>query len=168
MMCVAVGEDKAPDISFIAELTDVFRIGGTKSGALIGEAIVIPNQELSDDFEYLIKQRGALLSKGRLLGLQFKCLFENNLFFEINKHANSLAQRISNAVLNKGFTLSAETESNQIFPVLPNSLIELLSQRFEFYIWKAIDADNSIVRLVTSWATEEAKVSELVKIIEDY
>ena len=149
----------------IADLTDIFWIGGTKAGSLIGEAIVIPNQKLADDFDFHIKQRGALLAKGRVLGLQFFELFKDDLFFKNTKHSNVLAQKLSQALVDKGHEMAALTESNQIFPILPNALIKKLEQRFAFYVWQKHDDEHSVVRLVTSWATDENKVDEFISMI---
>ena len=148
------------------KLTDVFWIGGTKAGALIGEAIVIPNQEIAEDFAYVVKQRGALLAKGRLLGIQFRELFKDNLYFAATARANSLAARISEAVLSNGYKLAAETETNQIFPILPNALIDRLQEKFSFYNWAKVDDQHSTLRLVTSWATDETQVDAFIKALE--
>ena len=149
----------------IAELTDIFWIGGTKAGALIGEAIVIPNERLADDFSFHVKQRGALLAKGRLLGLQFVELFTSNLFFELTRHANAMAQKLSDAITRGGYTLSALTQSNQIFPILPNAMIEALQEKFDFYVWEKVDDERSTVRLVTSWATDERQIDAFIHAI---
>lgn len=153
------------DVSLIdlADLTDVFWIGGTKAGALIGEAIVINNPDLAKDFNFHIKQRGAMLAKGRLLGIQFLELFKDNLFFELSKKANNFAEKISVTFINKGYQLSAETNTNQIFPILPNAKIEDLEKNFAFYIWGKHDAEHSVIRLVTSWATDDRKVNALIE-----
>ena len=151
----------------IATLTDIFWIGGTKAGALIGEAIVIPNLALAEDFDFHIKQRGALLAKGRLLGQQFAELFDHDLFFDLCKHCNTMAQKISNAVLANGYRLAADTESNQIFPILPNIIIDKLETNFAFYRWEQVDENNSVIRLVTSWATEESQVNAFIQAVED-
>ena len=151
------------ELSDIYELTDAFWIGGTKAGALIGEAIVVRNSDIAEDFAFCIKQRGALLAKGRLLGLQFRELFKDGLYFELTKKANRQAAQISEAVTSAGFELAAITETNQIFPILPDSLIEKLSERFQFYNWGAAEEGHSTLRLVTSWATEENQVEELIK-----
>ena len=150
----------------IAELADVFWLGGTKVGALIGEAVIIPNHELAVDFDFHIKQRGALLAKGRLLGLQFVELFKNDLLFDLAKSANDLAQTLANAVLDNGYHLAATTESNQVFPILPNAVIERLQEKFEFYVWEKVDEENSVVRLVTSWATDESQVQLFIDFIK--
>ena len=142
----------------ITELTDIFWIGGTKVGGLFGEAIVIPNEQLAVDFTFHIKQRGALLAKGRLLGLQFTELFKEDLFFELSGHANAMAQKLSAAIIDAGYALSAPTESNQIFPVLPNALIESLKENYEFYVWGESSGGRSVIRMVTSWATDSNQV----------
>ena len=147
----------------IASATDLFWIGGTKAGALLGEAIVINNQSLAEDISFHIKQRGALLAKARLLGLQFLELFKEDLFFEASRHANEMAAKLSMAINSSNFKLAAKTESNQVFPILPNSLIENLNQNFEFYIWEKIDAQTSVIRLVTSWATDEMQVDRFIQ-----
>ena len=146
----------------ITELTDVFWIGGTKAGALIGEAIIIPNQQLADDFSFHIKQRGTLLAKGHLLGLRFAELFKNILFFENTKHSIVMAQKLSEAIIDRKYKMAANTESNQIFPILLNALIEQLKQKFTFYVWQKHDDAHSVVRLVTSWATDETKVDDFI------
>lgn len=146
----------------IAELTDMFWIGGTKVGALLGEAIVIPNPDLREDFSFHIKQRGALLAKGRILGLQFRELFRGDLYFELARHANIMAARLSAGLSKAGFDFAAETETNQLFPILPNDLIEMIRDQFGFYVWQPHDADSSVTRFVTSWATTEAQVDAFI------
>ncbi len=147
----------------VADLTDIFWIGGTKAGALIGEAIVIPNAELARDFPFHIKQRGALLAKGRLLGLQFRELFSNNLYFELSAHANQMAKQLSEAIAAAGYGFAAETESNQCFPVLPNALIDQLQKQFQFYVWGKVNDSESVIRLVTAWSTEKAQVDAFIE-----
>ena len=134
----------------IAGLTDIFWMGGTKAGALIGEAIVINNAVLAEDFSFHIKQQGALLAKGRLLGVQFVELFKSNLFFELTKHANDMAKKLSAAIAGSGYQFASETETNQIFPILPNSVIESLKEFFDFYVWeKALWRPAPIARPTT-------------------
>ena len=147
----------------IAELTDIFWIGGTKAGALIGEAIVIPNEHLANEFSFHIKQRGGLLAKGRLLGLQFVELFTDGLFFDLTQHANAMAQKLSTAITRGGYSLTAATESNQIFPILPDIMIESLKQNNDFYVWEKANDQHSVIRMVTSWATDEKKVDALIQ-----
>ncbi|MGQ4005886.1 aminotransferase class I/II-fold pyridoxal phosphate-dependent enzyme [Francisellaceae bacterium CB300] len=146
----------------ISELTDMFWIGGTKSGILFGEAIVIPNKKLAEDFAFNIKQRGALLAKGRVLGLQFRELFSNNLFFDLTLHANKMAEKLSNGIVKAGYKLIQPTQSNQIFVAFPNDVIERLQEKFTFFVMSEIDSQNSMVRLVTSWVTDEMVVDRFV------
>lgn len=153
------------DLTFndIANLTDVFYIGGTKNGALIGEAIVINNPKVNEDFRYNIKQKGGMLAKGRLIGIQFAEMFKNDLFFEMGKHANRLAEKLAIGLKAKGFSFLTEPSSNQIFPILPNDIIEKLHKNYEFFVWEKIDENKSAIRLVTSWATLEEKVDQFLE-----
>ena len=155
-------EDNDLTLADLYILTDVFYIGGTKNGAIMGEAIVINNDSLKKDFNYHLKQRGALLSKGRLMGIQFLELFKGNLYFELAIHANNMAKKMADAIKEKGYSFLTEPQSNQLFPIFPNTLIAQLSEKYEFYIWEKVDNDKSIVRLVTSWATQEDKVDEFI------
>lgn len=150
----------------IAELTDIFYIGGTKVGALFGEAVVITNPSLGKDFRYLIKQRGGMLAKGRLLGIQFDVLFENGLYFDIAKYADDLAMRLKAAFVKKGYGLRYDSYTNQQFPILPNEHIEKLREKYSFEFWEAVDAAHSAVRFCTSWATREEAVNTLIRDIE--
>jgi len=147
----------------LSRLTDVFYIGGTKNGALLGEAIVVNNEQINRDFEIHIKQRGALLSKGRVLGVQFLELFKDDLFYNLARKANRLAEKISNALVQKGYKLLDETVTNQVFPILPNTLIRILEENFSFHIWEKKDEAHSVIRLVTSWTTDEAQVDRLIE-----
>ncbi|PZT97818.1 MAG: threonine aldolase, partial [Chryseobacterium sp.] len=150
----------------VAELTDVFYLGGTKNGALIGEAIVINNKELQQDFAFNIKQKGALLAKGRLLGIQFLELMKNDLYFELAKQANQQAMKIKSAMQERGVQFLSDTYTNQIFPILSNDVIQKLSEKFEFYVWKKIDENFSAIRLITSWNTDDEPVNEFIEIIK--
>jgi threonine aldolase len=149
-------------LSDITSLADVFYIGGTKQGALFGEAVVIVNEALKRDFRYFIKQNGGMLAKGRLLGIQFQTLFEDGLYFELSRHAVSLALRIRDAFAEKGYGFLVESPSNQQFPILPNDVMERLSKDFMFSVWKKVDASHTAVRFCTSWATSEDAVSSLI------
>lgn len=155
-------------IEDIAKYTDVFTIGGTKNGALLGEAIVITNPDLQPDFLFHIKQKGAMLAKGRFLGLQFKTLFTDNLYFDLATHANQMALKISEAITEAGFSFLTEPESNQLFPILPNQVIEKLEENFIFYRWKQYDDQHSILRLVASWATNEKAVDKFIKQLKSF
>ncbi len=145
----------------IAGLADVFYIGGTKNGALLGEALVICREELKEDFRYLIKQRGALMAKGFVAGIQFEALFEKNLFFELGAHANEMAEKIANTLEECGYPFYAPVGTNQLFPILPNAIIERLEKEFAFSIQKKVDETHSAVRFVTSWATTQKSVDAL-------
>jgi threonine aldolase len=151
----------------IAELTDIFYLGGTKNGALIGEAIVINNPVLKENFGFSIKQKGALLAKGRLLGIQFLELMKNDLYFDLAKHANQQAMKIKNALQEKGASFLSDSYTNQIFPILNNNLIEVLAEKFEFYVWKKVDDQSSAIRLITSWNTSDKGVDDFIEIIKN-
>ena len=150
------------DMAAIASIADVFWIGGTKAGTLFGEAIVLSNPALADEFDFHLKQRGALLAKGRALGVQFEVLFSNGLFERGAAHANETARTLAAGVVAAGYTLAADTESNQVFALLPNAMIEQLQADFSFYIWEARPDDHSVIRLVTSWATDRDQVDRFV------
>ncbi len=147
----------------ISRLTDVFYLGGTKNGALLGEAIIITNDKLKEEFKFHIKQKGAMLAKGRLLGIQFLELMKNDLYFELAKHSNVQAMKIKSVFENKDFKFLSETFTNQIFPILNNSQIEKLSENFDFYVWKKIDEEYSAIRLITSWASSDAVIEEFIE-----
>ncbi|WFA08959.1 aminotransferase class I/II-fold pyridoxal phosphate-dependent enzyme [Tissierella sp. Yu-01] len=157
------------DISFkdLSELVDVFYIGGTKNGALLGEALVIVKEELKEDFRYFIKQRGAMLAKGFVMGIQFEALFQDDLYFELGKHANEMSNKIAGIIKSKGFAFQVEPCSNQLFPILPDSLLEELEKEFSFIRNEKIDDDHTAIRLVTSWATTNESVEALGKFFEN-
>lgn len=147
----------------IAKLCDVFYIGGTKVGALFGEAVVISNDKMKKDFRYNIKQRGGMLAKGRLLGVQFETLFEDNLYFEISETAIGYAMSIKKAFRDKGYKFLIDSPTNQQFPILSNDEINKLSLKYSFQFWERVDDNNAAVRFCTSWATKEEQVSELLE-----
>ncbi|MHB1485598.1 MAG: threonine aldolase family protein [Saccharofermentanales bacterium] len=155
------------DLPGIAEMCDAFYIGGTKMGALFGEALVISNPALKEDFRYIIKQKGAMLAKGRLLGLQFLALFENDLYFDIANSANRLAGLIKDACIEKGFGFLAVTDTNQQFPILPDTMIKKLDGKYAYSYWKRIDAEHSAIRFCCSWATKTEDVGALVDDIKN-
>ncbi len=152
----------------LAQLVDAFYIGGTKGGALIGEALVICRDTLKKDFRYHIKQKGALLAKGRILGIQFEELFKDNLYFDLATHANNMAQILKKGIVDAGYSFMINSSSNQVFPILPNKLINSLEKKYLFLIWEKIDKENSAIRLVTSWATNEEKVLEFIADVKLY
>ncbi|KAI8691885.1 Beta-elim-lyase domain-containing protein [Fusarium sp. Ph1] len=142
----------------LVRLTDIFWIGGTKVGMLLGEAIVISNPLLAEDFSFHVKQRGGLLAKGRTLGVQFLEMFSTNLFFDLARHTNEMAQLLSSRIQEAGNKLAAETETNQVFAILPDSLVSSLQEEFQFYVWEKVDDERTMIRLVTSWATTKEQV----------
>ena len=151
----------------IAKYTDAFYLGGTKNGALIGEAIIINNPALQDEFGFHLKQKGALLAKGRLLGIQFEELMRDNLYFELADHANRQAMKIKEAFEEIGCDFLAETFTNQIFPVLSAKQIDQLSEKYDFYIWKKIDSERSAIRLITSWSTTDETVAGFINELKE-
>lgn len=149
----------------LAELCDVFYIGGTKIGALFGEAVVITNPCLKEDFRYIIKQKGGMLAKGRLLGIQFLGLFENDLYMELCGHADRMADLMREAFQKAGYPFLVENTTNQLFPILPDSELERLREKFEFAYQQRVDAEHSAVRFCTSWATKKEDVESLIQYI---
>ena len=146
----------------LSKLIDMFYIGGTKNGALLGEAIVINNRKLKENFRFYLKQKGALLAKGRVLGIQFVELFKGDLYFDLAKHANAMASKLTEGIRKQGYKFLSESSTNQIFPIFPNSIIEKLKSSYGFYVWKKIDPYHSAIRMVTSWATKESAVDEFL------
>ena len=145
----------------MARLCDVFYIGGTKVGALFGEAVVITNPELKEDFRYHIKQRGGMLAKGRLLGVQFCALFENDLYFTISAHADRLADKLRDCFSELGYSFFMENTTNQLFPVLPSAVRAELGKKYTFIEMDQVDEDRRACRFCTSWATKEENVEAL-------
>ncbi|MBN2603289.1 MAG: threonine aldolase, partial [Candidatus Thermoplasmatota archaeon] len=156
------------DLSFndIAQLTDVFYIGGTKNGALLGEAIVIVNPKLQGEFRRMLKQRGALLAKGRVIGAQFLELFRNDLLIELAKHANEMASQLTQGIKETGYKFLTDSPTNQIFPIFPNAVIDKLKELYGFYVWEKVSDDASAIRLVTSWNTKEENVNKFLEDLE--
>lgn len=154
-------------IADLARLTDVFYIGGTKGGAMFGEAVVIANPAVAEDFRYMIKQRGGMLAKGWILGLQFEALFENGLYIAIAKHADILADQIRGTLQKLQYPLVIPNKTNQIFASLPNVLLEKLGEEFTFAVWEKADNDHTIVRFCTSWATKPENVDLLCKRLDE-
>ncbi|MCV2484799.1 aminotransferase class I/II-fold pyridoxal phosphate-dependent enzyme [Flavobacterium sp. SH_e] len=151
----------------ISHLTDVFYIGGTKNGALFGEAIVFKNSSLCSEFDYVLKQRGALLAKGRVLGIQFYELFREDLYFTLAAKANGYAQQIAEAISKAGYEFLTQPATNQLFPILPKKVIARLHEKFAFYVWKEIDKRSAAVRIITSWATDQKWVDEFAEDIKN-
>jgi len=155
-------------LSDISRLTDVFYIGATKNGGLLGEAIVFNQPDLAFEFEFAIKQKGAMLAKGRVLAIQFFELFTGNLYFDLAKHANTMAMKIADAVKEKGFSFLTDSSTNQLFPIFPKEIIRKLSEKYIFYVWKEIDETHAAVRLITSWATDEHQVDAFIQDLKAY
>ena len=145
----------------LANLCDVFYIGGTKVGALFGEAVVITNPALQEDFRYLIKQHGGMLAKGRLLGVQFDALMEDDLYEKIAAHADRLADKLRHCLKELGVPFLVENTTNQLFPVLPDGVLDALAEDFVFSEQERVDETHRAVRFCTSWATKEESVDAL-------
>ncbi|MCI8829887.1 MAG: aminotransferase class I/II-fold pyridoxal phosphate-dependent enzyme [Lachnospiraceae bacterium] len=153
-------------LAMIAELTDIFYIGGTKNGALCGEALVILNPALKEDFRFSIKQKGAMFAKGFLLGIQFKELFTDNLFYDLARHSNQMAAILRRGIEECGYAFDSESVSNQLFPILPDSILPKLSEEFLFSVQKKADNSHTVIRLVTSWATREEEAYRFVRLLK--
>ena len=147
--------------------SDAFYLGGTKNGALIGEAIVINNPNLQEEFGFHLKQKGAMLAKGRLLGIQFQELMKDDLYLDLAKHANTQAMKLKEAFQQIGVVFLVETFTNQIFPILNQTQIEQLSFNFDFYVWKKLDEEKSAIRLITSWSTSNEIIEKFINEIKN-
>lgn len=147
----------------LARLTDLFYIGGTKNGILFGEALVICCPHLKENFRYMMKQHGAMMAKGWLLGLQFEVLFENGLFYELAKHANHTASLLRMGLEEHNVSFLTSSFSNQLFPILPNQIVAQLEKKYSFNIERELEHDTKAIRLVTSWATPETAVLEFLE-----
>ncbi|HPF20285.1 MAG TPA: aminotransferase class I/II-fold pyridoxal phosphate-dependent enzyme [Syntrophomonas sp.] len=154
------------DLPAIARLCDAFYIGGTKVGLLFGEALVICDERLKPDFRYIIKQKGGMLAKGRLLGVQFAALFTDDLYFAMSRQAIALAMQIKAACTRKGYQFLIDSPTNQQFPILPDAMLERLSENFVYSYWQRVDDRHSAVRFCTSWATLPENVEQLIAAIE--
>lgn len=150
----------------IAKVSDVFYFGGTKCGAMFGEAVVFTGKGLSADFRNYIKMNGAMLAKGWLLGLQFYTLFKDGLYFDICKKANEYAMLIKKAFSDKELSFLFDSPTNQQFVILENSVIEKLSEKYIFEYDHKVDENRACVRFCTAWSTREDEVGQLVSDIE--
>jgi len=146
----------------ISNLVDMFYIWWTKNWALLWEAIIINNDKMKEDFKFHLKQKWALLAKWRVLWIQFYELFKDNLFFEIAEHINKMAFKLVDWLKTKWYKFMIEPESNQIFPIVSNKKIKELEKKYDFYIWEKYDENNSVLRLVTWWATKEKFVDKFI------
>ena len=154
-------------LSDLAELCDAFYIGGTKCGALFGEAVVIPQKGLIPHFFTIIKQHGALLAKGRIAGIQFDELFTDGLYERIGKSAIDAAEQIKEALRKFGYKLALDTPTNQIFCIVSNKVMEKIAQDVEFGFWEKYDETHSVIRFATSWATTMEDTQKLIRLLDD-
>ncbi len=154
-------KDNDLTINDISELTDIFYIGGTKNGALLGEALVIGNEKLKNDFRYIIKQNGGLLAKGFIAGVQFEELFTDNLFFELGHNANNMAKLLKEELSSIGYQTVGESPTNQQFISVSDEVLEYLKKGVLFEVWGK-NGTETIIRLVTSWATTEEQIQEFI------
>ena len=145
----------------IAQLCDVFYIGGTKAGALCGEAVVFTHNNTPAHFVNRIKKRGALLAKGRLLGVQFDALFTDGLFFEIGRYVIDMAEKLKTMVLKKGYPLFLDSPTNQQFVILDKQTVARLRKDVAFNIWEWVDEDHAVVRFATAWSTTPEDIQKL-------
>ena len=152
-------------LSDIAECCEAFYIGGTKVGALFGEALVFTKSKLASHFFTTIKQHGGLLAKGRLLGLQFDILFTDDLYKKISRNAIEKALELKAGLKEKGYELFFESPTNQQFLIMENKKIEELKEKVSFGFWEVYDEKHTVVRIATSWATESADIRALLKLL---
>lgn len=149
----------------IAAICDVFYIGGTKVGALCGEAVVFPNQNAPRHFLTAVKQHGALLAKGRLLGIQFDALFTDDLYLEIGRHGIEMAERLKTLLKEKGCPFYLESPTNQQFLILKDSQAEELKKHVSFSVWEKLEEGHTVIRLVTSWSTRPEDIERLGELL---
>lgn len=160
-----VSEENDVTLTDIASLCDAFYIGGTKVGALCGEAVVFPKNNAPKYFMTIIKQHGALLAKGRLLGVQFDTLFTDDLYLTISKNAIKTANTLKEALKEKGYTFYIDSPTNQIFLVLEDERLKQLEEAAAVSFWEKADDNHTIIRLATSWATKEEEIKALIEIL---
>ena len=158
LACALTSEACDMKLTDLPLLCDAFYIGGTKNGMLFGEALVIVNHALKEHFRFHIKQRGGMLAKGRLLGIQFEEQFRNGLYLELGRHANAMAQRLQNGLMAKGFPMLQHSPTNQVFPILTPEQHERFSSFVLFENWANLSDGRKAIRLVTSWATKQETV----------
>ena len=161
----ALSADTDVDLKMLADICDVFYIGGTKCGALIGEAVVFAGTPMPKHFATHVKRHGAMLAKGRLIATQFDVLFTDDLYKKINAHAVEQAMHIKDVLIKKGYRMFIDSPTNQQFVILPNDLIKSLREKVGFEIWEKVDDFHSAVRFVTCWATKDEAVEELLSLL---
>lgn len=152
----------------LAQLCDVFYIGGTKCGSLLGEAVVLVNDKFKEDFRTITKGAGGILAKGRVLGVQFEALFTDNLYTKICRHGIEMAMLVKEAIWEKGLPVVTDSPTNQQFPIMPNKMLEELSKKYALAPWEIIDKDSTAVRICTSWATDETQLRALLEDLRNF
>jgi threonine aldolase len=163
MALTAPGNDVA--LEDLPKIADAFYIGGTKCGALFGEALILVNDSLKPDFRFLLKQRGGLMAKSRLMGIQFQALMTDDLIFRLGAHSNQMASLLAAGIKKAGYRFAVEPATNLIFPIFPNTLIEKLQKSVMFEGWRPYPDGTSAIRLVTSWGSTEEEVREFLSLI---
>lgn len=159
--CALAAEENDIALPDLARLCDAFYVGGTKMGALFGEALVLTHAGLKRDFRYLIKQHGGMFAKGRLLGVQFEALLEDGRYFEIGRHSVSLAMQLKQAFAAKGYPTLVDSPTNQQFPILPNAVLERLAPVCTWSLQGKPDEEHTAIRFCTSWATTQAEIDRV-------
>ena len=154
-------------LPYLARHCDVFYIGGTKIGALCGEAVVFTNRKAHKHFFSIQKQHGAVIAKGALIGLQFDALFTDNLYFRLSKHAIKMAMRMKDIFIRKGLEFYVDSPTNQQIVVIDNEQVERLDRKVEFSHFGQTDHHHTICRFVTSWATTDEDIDELEKVMSE-
>ena len=165
MASALTSDDADFTIEDIAKIADGFYIGGTKNGALLGEALVISNPKINDHFRWMIKQNLGMLAKGRIIGVQFEALLEggeDSLLYRIGRHENRMAKMLENGLKELGIEFYSQSSTNQIFPVLPTAVVEKLEEDFFFYRWAPERDGMTPIRLVTSWGTVESDITSIL------
>ena len=164
----ALACEGTPTMQDLARLCDVFYIGGTKHGALFGEAVVIKNEAIKKDFRYIVKQRGGMFAKGRLLGLQFDTLFTDGLYYKIGRREVAQAARLRSAFEAKGVQFAYPSPTNQIFPILNGRQLEALREKYSFSVQTPLPDGGAVVRFCTSWASKESDIDALISDINNF
>lgn len=156
------------DLPTIAKLADAFYFGGTKIGLLFGEALIITNPDLQHDARFLIKQRGGLVAKGFVLGIQFKVLLKDNLYLELATHANIMAAQLSAGLADRGYTFQIKTETNQVFPIVQKSALDALHSCIAFEEWSHLSPSQTSIRFVTTGETTEDDIHAVLELLDKY
>lgn len=149
----------------LSKLCDAFYIGGTKCGAMFGEALVIVKKELQEDIRWLVKQRGGMIAKGRLLGVQFQALLKDGFYFELGAHANRLAKKLADGIAAKGYEFAIPPQTNMLFPLFTKEKVKELSEKVMFEGWQYPSETHAAIRLVTSWGTTEEEIEKFLELI---